>query len=67
MNKKSKRKIHVFNNDMELLATGVYYRDGNVQINWRIDIGFTSEQYNRADLLFNIVKEANIIKIGEEV
>ena len=42
----------------ETLARGVLYDEGNVQILWRVDIGWTAEQYasiaTTLDLLPNI-------------
>ena len=48
------------------VANGVFYDEGNVQVLWRKDIGFTAEQYANIGQIFGIVEGANTIQITEE-
>ena len=45
------------------LATGVLYDEGNVQVLWRVDIGYTAEQYAsiRLDVGFDALHCCNSI------
>ena len=42
---------------------GVLYDEGNVQVLWRSDIGWTAEQYASIALVFDLVKGLNRIDI----
>lgn len=50
----------------ELVASGVLYEEGNVQVLWRKDIGYTSEQYSGLYFVLGIVPDANTIEIKQE-
>lgn len=62
---KVRKQIVVSNENGEILAKGVYYRDGNVQILWRKDIGWTSEQYDSIANLIGILEGANTIQVKQ--
>ena len=49
----------------DLVAHGVLYDEGNVQVLWRKDVGWTAEQYANIAQVFGIVDAANTIKIEE--
>lgn len=48
------------------VANGVLYDEGNVQVLWRVDVGFTAEQYANIGSVFGIVEGANTIKIRSD-
>ena len=50
----------------DMVAHGVLYDEGNVQVLWRKDMGFTAEQYDKIGQVYGIVEGANTIKIEEE-
>ena len=49
-----------------MVASGLLYDEGNVQVLWRLDIGNTAEQYSNISQLFGIIEGANTITIEEE-
>ena len=65
------REIRTVNEDggeltlSDMVAHGVLYDEGNVQVLWRKDMGFTAEQYDKIGQVYGIVEGANSIKIEE--
>ena len=52
--------------DGNKLAEGVLYDEGNVQVLWRKDVGYTAEQYNSLrQILFLMPGVANLKITGE--
>ena len=51
---KKRIPLTVENNTGIVLAYGTLYQQGNVQLTWRKDIGFTGEQYYNIAPLLNI-------------
>lgn len=51
-----KRKVALFLlSGQEVLARGHVYPEGNVEINWRCDRGWTSEQYSHLGNVYGIL------------
>ncbi len=50
-----KKNFHLESDSGVILATGVLYPQGNVQILWRIDIGYTAEQYSSLCLVLDLI------------
>ena len=50
-----------------LLAMGVLYNDGNVQILWRRRLGWTGEQFNGLQNLMGIEDGATAIRLVPEL
>lgn len=45
------------------VAHGVLYSEGNVQVLWRKDIGWTAEQYANLSQVFGILPGAHTIEL----
>ena len=58
-------KIYRENNDgrKHLVAHGVLYDEGNVQVLWRKDIGHTAEQYANIGQTFGLLEGSYLIEI----
>ena len=54
MDTKRRRKFFLYDEYNNPKAMGVLYNEGNVQILWRSDIGWTGEQYNSIRLVLDI-------------
>ena len=50
-----------------LLAMGVLYDDGNVQVLWRISLGWTGEQYHSIAQMLGIEEDACTIRLVPEL
>ena len=46
-------------------CSGVLYREGNVQVLWRMDIGYTAEQYASIEKVFGLLPGLNRVDTGE--
>ena len=57
---KVRRRIELKNEASELVASGVLYTEGNVQILWRQDIGDTGEQFNTIANLIGLCDAVSI-------
>ena len=55
MDKKRRVEWQLEDADGNILANGVLYDEGNVQVLWRADRGWTAEQYASASLLFGLM------------
>jgi hypothetical protein len=51
---KRRRKFFLYDQYNYPKAMGLLYNEGNVQILWRSDIGWTGEQYNDIRLVLDI-------------
>ena len=61
--KSKRRRIFKGYVDDKLVCHGVLYDQSNVQVLWRIDIGYTGEQYNTISNVFFLIPGLNTIKI----
>ena len=64
---KRKQGFVVENSDGELIAMGHLYDDGNVAVQWRRAVGFTSEQYHSIALMFGIEWGATGVRFVDEL
>lgn len=58
MNEKRRVEWHLEDVAGNILATGLLYDEGNVQVLWRADRGYTAEQYASARYLLGLMPEA---------
>ena len=58
----TKKHFHLETDAGEIVATGTLYPEGNVQILWRIDIGFTAEQYASISQILFLLPEVTVIR-----
>ena len=54
MDTKRRRTFFLYDSYNNVKAKGVLYDEGNVQILWRSDIGWTGEQYSNISLVLDI-------------
>ena len=50
----------------KILAYGTLYIQGNIQILWREDIGYTGEQYANISLILGILPGGSVIKVWDK-
>ena len=51
----------------KLLAMGVFYRDGNVQVLWRKSLGWTGEQHHSIANMFSVEDGATMVKLVDKL
>ena len=66
MDTKRRRYFHLENADGEKLAYGVLYDEGNVQILWRVDHGYTAEQYSSLTPVLNLMTNITVLRFEED-
>ncbi len=67
MDAKRRRYFHLENADGKRLAYGILYDEGNVQILWRDDCGYTAEQYASINLVLDLVPGIAVLRLeGDE-
>ena len=49
--------------DGSILASGVLYDEGNVQVFWRADYGYTAEQYASAAYLIGLMPDVAALRV----
>lgn len=52
--------------DGTILASGLLYDEGNVQVLWRSDRDHTAEQYASASLLFGLMPGVAALRVKKE-
>lgn len=62
---KRRRVFKVYRQQTEV-AHGILYDEGNVQVLWRKDIGYTAEQYANISQVFGILPGAYTIEVENE-
>ncbi len=63
MTEKRRRTFHLENADGKRLASGVLYDEGNVQLLWRDDYGYTAEQYASLHLILDLVPGIAVFRL----
>ena len=62
---KRRQPFEVRDANRQLLAIGVLYDDGNVQVYWRKSLGWTGEQHSSIANMFGIEAGANTVSLVE--
>ena len=65
MDTKRRRLFHLEDADGKELAHGVLYDEGNVQVLWRIDRGYTAEQYASLNLILDLMPGVTVLRLEE--
>lgn len=65
MDAKRRRSFQLEDADGKKLATGIIYDEGNVQILWRVDIGWTAEQYSSINPVLDLMQGVVVIRLLE--
>ncbi len=65
MDAKRRRVFQLESATGEKLASGVLYDEGNVQVLWRLDIGYTAEQYSSLNLVLDLMPGIAMLRFTE--
>ena len=65
MDTKHRRYFHLENADGEKLAYGVLYDEGNVQVLWRKDYGYTAEQYSSLTPVLGLMPNIALLRFED--
>ena len=65
MDTKRRRLFHLEDADGKKFAYGVLYDEGNVQVLWRIDRGYTAEQYASLNLVLDLMPGVTVLRLEE--
>ena len=63
MDTKRRRLFHLEDAEGKKLAHGVLYDEGNVQVLWRIDRGYTAEQYASLNLILDLMPGVRALRL----
>ena len=64
MDVKRRRSFQLEDVDANKLASGIIYDEGNVQVVWRTDIGYTAEQYSSLHLIIDLIPGIVVLRIN---
>ena len=65
MDTKRRRYFHLEDASGKELANGVFYNEGNVQVLWRIDRGYTAEQYASLNLVLDLMPGITVLRLED--
>ena len=65
MDTKRRRKFFLYDDYNNPKAMGVLYDEGNVQVLWRSDIGWTGELYSNIGLVLDIRPDITQLRFGD--
>lgn len=63
MDTKRRRLFHLEDADGNKFAHGVLYDEGNVQVLWRVDRGYTAEQYASLNLVLDLMPGVTVLRL----
>ena len=64
MDTKRRRYFHLEDAEGKKLAYGVLYNEGNVQVLWRVDRGYTAEQYASLNLILDLMPGVTVLRLA---
>lgn len=65
MDTKRRRFFHLEDANGKELANGILYDEGNVQVLWRIDRGYTAEQYASVNLVLDLIPGVTVLRLED--
>ena len=65
MDEKRRRTFQLEDDNGNILATGIIYDEGNVQVLWRIDCGYTAEQYASINPILDLMPGIVVLRLQE--
>lgn len=65
MDEKRRRTFQLEDNNGNVLAIGVLYDEGNVQVLWRVDCGYTAEQYASINPILDLMPGIVVLRLEE--
>lgn len=66
MDTKRRRSFHLEDAEGKRLAYGILYDEGNVQLLWRADCGYTAEQYASINLVLDLVPGITVLRFESD-
>lgn len=63
MDTKRRRNFQLEDAKGNKLATGIIYDEGNVQVLWRVDCGYTAEQYASFNPILDLMPGIVVIRL----
>lgn len=65
MDVKRRRSFQLEDVDGNKLASGIIYDEGNVQVLWRTDFGYTAEQYSSLHLIIDLIPGIVVLRMED--
>lgn len=65
MDTKRRRSFQLEDDKGNKLATGVIYDEGNVQVLWRVDCGYTAEQYSSLNPVLDLIPGITVLRLQD--
>jgi hypothetical protein len=65
MDAKRRRSFQLEDDKGNKLATGIIYDEGNVQVLWRVDRGYTAEQYASLNPILDLMPEVVVLRLQD--
>ena len=65
MDTKRRRCFQLEDDKGNILASGVIYDEGNVQVLWRVDCGYTAEQYASLNPILDLMSGVVLLRLIE--
>ena len=63
MDAKRRRSFQLEDDKGNKLATGIIYDEGNVQVLWRVDRGYTAEQYASLNPILDLMPGVVVLRL----
>lgn len=63
MDIKRRRSFQLEDRQGNVLAEGVIYDEGNVQVLWRVDCGYTAEQYASLNPILDLMPGVVVLRL----
>lgn len=63
MDEKRRRSFQIEDDKGNKLAQGVIYDEGNVQVLWRVDCGYTAEQYASLNPILDLMPGVTVLRL----
>ena len=63
MDEKRRRSFQLEDDKGNKLANGVIYDEGNVQVLWRVDCGYTAEQYASLNPILDLMPGVVVLRL----
>ena len=65
MDVKRRRSFQLEDVNGNKLASGLIYDEGNVQVLWRVDFGYTAEQYSSLHLIIDLIPGIVVLRMED--
>ncbi len=63
MDAKRRRSFQLEDDKGNKLATGIIYDEGNIQVLWRVDRGYTAEQYASLNPILDLMPGVVVLRL----